>query len=210
MSSELRNENAQEIILDNTNKVSFPDFPYTFEALSEKILVSLDQFKSGYECRVCKGKGTVLKTCSCTTSDRPGFKYNEQQLLDIKDSLGFDIALAREAIKCSECGGDPSSVEVPITCPSCEGKTGLIIIPDTAKVIASSGVVVSMGRKAKELADFKIGDRILFGQHSGSMIPTKSGIMFKQMDWYQAWIRVEGAEELGAFDFIIAPEESEN
>ena len=98
-------------------------------------------------------------------------------------------------------------VDQAVTCPTCEGKTGLLVIPDTAKVIASSGVIVSMGKKARELADYKIGDRILFSVHAGSMIPTKSGLMFKQLDWYQAWIRVEGAEELGAFDFIVAPEE---
>lgn len=209
MSGEIVNEDAQEIVLDGSNKVSFPDYPYFFEALNEKILVSLDQYKSGYECKTCKGKGMVLKRCDCTKTDRPGYQYSTEQLHDIGAALGQGIRDARMIIDCPACNGDPSSVETVITCPDCEGKTGLLIIPDTAKVIASSGVVVSMGRIAREKADYKIGDRILFSIHAGSMIPTKSGLMFKQLDWYQAWIRVEGAEELGAFDFIVAPEEDQ-
>ncbi len=209
MSGEIVNEDAQEIVLDGSNKVSFPDYPYFFEALNEKILVSLDQYKSGYECRTCKGKGTVIKKCECTKHDSPGYKYSTKQIEDIGIALGTTVANERSHLVCPECVGEPSSVETVITCPDCNGKTGLLVIPDTAKVIASSGVVVSMGRIAREKADYKIGDRILFSVHAGSMIPTKSGLMFKQLDWYQAWIRVEGAEELGAFDFIVAPEEDQ-
>lgn len=207
MSSEIVSEDAQEIVLDGSNKVSFPGFPYFFEALNEKVLVSLDQYKSGYECKTCKGKGTVVKKCECTKTDRPGFRYSKQQIDDIAASINTDVATTRMELLCDYCKGKPDEVEEVITCPTCEGKTGLLVIPDTAKVIASSGVVVSMGRVAREKADYKIGDRILFSVHAGSMIPTKSGLMFKQLDWYQAWIRVEGAEELGAFDFIVAPEE---
>lgn len=166
MDRELVAENAQEIVLDKSNKVSFPGFPYLFEALNEKILVVLDQFKSGYECKTCKGKGKVA------------VKHLREDTIEV--------------------------------CPTCQGKTvgkGGIIIPETAKVLATSGVVVSMGPLAQERAGFKVGDRVLFGFHSGSMIPTKAGIMFKQMDWYQAWVKVEGAEELGAFDFLMLDEQ---
>ena len=85
MNRELANENAQEIVLDGSNKVSFPNFPYLFEALNEKVLVSLDQYKSGYECKTCKGKGTVINECECAKHDRPGMKYTEQQSSDIQE-----------------------------------------------------------------------------------------------------------------------------
>lgn len=164
---EIVHENAQEIVLDGSNSVSFPGFPYQFTAIGDNIIVSLDQFKSGYECKTCKGKGKVIR------------KEGREDMIE--------------------------------TCPTCEGKTvgkGGIIIPDTAKVLASSGVVVSMGAKAqKECTEYKVGDRVLFGFHSGSMIPTKAGIMFKRMEYYQAWIRVDGAEDLGAFDFILLENE---
>lgn len=161
---ELVSENAQEVKLDGSNTVSFPGFPYKFTAIGEQILVALDQYKSGYECARCKGKGKILNLH--------------------KDGSGL--------------------ME---TCPVCQGKSvreGGLIIPDTAKVVASSGVVVSMGVLAQERAkEYKLGDRILFSYHAGSLIPNRAGIVLKRMDWYAAWIRVDGADELSAFDFTV-------
>jgi hypothetical protein len=56
--------------------------------------------------------------------------------------------------------------------------------------------------------NFDIGDRILFGPYAGNMIPTKAGTVFKILDWNQAWCRIDGAEDLGAFDFITLDEQS--
>lgn len=165
---EIVNENAQEIKLDGSNTVEFPGFPYKFTALGEKILVSLDQYRSGYECVRCKGKGKIL---------------------DLQ----------------------PDGSGLLIECPECQGKSvreGGLIIPDTSKVIASSGIVISMGLEAqKKCTEYKIGDRILFSVHAGSLIPTRTGLGLKQMDWYQAWVKVDGADDLSAFDFVITPEE---
>lgn len=184
---EIVHENAQEIVLDGSNSVSFPGFPFTFTALGEKILVTLDQFKSGYECKTCKGAGKV-------TSKVTG-----------------------NLVVCSDCDG--KSV-----------KEGGLIIPDTAKMLANSGVVVSMGDKAmkdtrhvyynkwyerfmfwkakKYTYDFRLGDRVLFSAHAGSLIPTRAGIAFKYMDYYQPIAKVDGAEDLASFDFIV-PEEAQ-
>ena len=157
-------QNAQEIVLDGSNKVSFPGFPFKFTAIGEKILVSLDQFKSGYECKTCKGKGKV------------------------KSRLTENL----------------------VVCPTCNGsevKEGGIIIPDTAKMLANSGVVVSMGKKAQELCtEYKLGDRVLFSSHAGNFIPTRAGVAFKYMDWYQPIAKVDGAEDLASFDFIMLEE----
>lgn len=196
-------ENVQELKLDGSNKVSFPGFPYKFEALNEKILVSIDIFKSGYECKTCKGKRSIVTECSCVKKGRPGYRYSENELNEIKLALGNDIAMARHGLLCDECEGDPEKQSNTETCPACKGLGGLLVLPDTAKNLPSSGVVVSMGTVAKQRADYKIGDRVLFSPHAGTMIPTKAGLMFKYMDWYQIALRVEGADELGAFDFMI-------
>jgi hypothetical protein len=148
-----------ELKLDSSNKVAFPGFPYTFEAVNEQILISIDIFKSGYECKTCNGKRKI------------------------------EVKQGREAAE--------------IKCPDCNGLGAKIILLPDSKKLMQTGVVVSMGTKAKELAEFKIGDRVLFGVHAGSMIPTKAGLMFKRMDWYQVWLKIEGAGELDAFDFII-------
>lgn len=196
-------ENTQELQLDGSNKVSFPGFPYKFEALNEKILVSIDIFKSGYECKTCKGKRFVVTECSCVKKERPGFRYSLADLEEIKTAIGEKIAQVRYDLPCMECEGDREKQSKKETCPSCKGLGGLLVLPDTAKNLPSSGVVVSMGAVARARADYKIGDRVLFSPHAGTMIPTKAGLMFKYMDWYQIALRVEGADELGAFDFMI-------
>ena len=161
LKKELVIENTQEIVLDGSNKVTFPGFPYEFTAIGEKVLISLDQFKSGYECATCKGTGKVK----------------------------------------SKITGNP------VICPACEGKQvkeGGIIIPDTAKILANSGVVVSMGKLARErCTEYTLGDRVIFSAHAGNMIPTRAGVAFKYMDWFQPIAKVDGADDLSAFDFIV-------
>jgi hypothetical protein len=161
--SKAKEISAQELILDDSNEVSFPGYPYTFEALHEKILVSIDIFKTGYECRTCKGKGE----------------------LEAKEG--------REAVK--------------TPCPTCNGRGATLFIPENSKNLPTTGVVVSMGKVAQEKADYKIGDRILFGAYAGTMIPTKAGLMFKYMDWYLAVTKIRGAEDMAAFDFILQENE---
>lgn len=163
MQAENDTKSAQEIVLDNSNTVKFPGFPYTFEALNEKILVSIDIFKSGYECKNCKGSGKIET------------KAGREMLVE--------------------------------TCSACNGRGGLLVLPEGSKNLPTTGVVVSMGPVARKNATFKIGDRILFGAYAGTMIPTKAGLMFKYMDWYLAVIKIEGADEMSAFDFIINVEE---
>jgi len=191
-----------EIVLDETNEVAFPGFPYKFEALGEKILVSIDVFKSGYECKECKGKKVILHICSCEKGGHRGLKYSSEDLDYIKASIGEDVALARESMVCGECNGVPESQKYEQECSKCKGLGALLHLPDNAKNLPTSGVVVSIGKECKNL-HYKIGDRILFGPYAGSLIPTKAGLMFKVMDAHQAWCKITGGGDLAAFDFII-------
>ena len=208
MSKEIVEEGTQELVLDNSNKVSFPGFPYKLEAINEQILVSIDVFKSGYECKECHGKGKIKYECSCVREGHHAFKYSKEQLEEIETALGPEALNSSRSKICPECVGDPSSVAKDEACAACKGVGATILIPKTAEQLPVTGVVVSMGRQAKKLADFKIGDRVLFGFHAGSLIPTKAGIMLKRMDWFQVWLTIEGADELGAFDFLIQEDNS--
>jgi co-chaperonin GroES (HSP10) len=159
---ERKGKATTELTLDGTNKVSFPDQPYKLEALGKKIIVAIDIFKSGYECRACAGKGTQT-----------------------------------------------TSAGIVLTCPDCKGRGFWLELPQTSKSLPTTGVVVSIGNRCNlEKLGYKIGDRIVFGPYAGSMLPTKLGLMFKILDWNQAWATVEGAEELGAFDFVMQAEVS--
>jgi hypothetical protein len=53
-------ETTSAVKRDNSNKATVEGFPYEFEARGPNILVAVDVFKSGYECKTCKGTGTIL------------------------------------------------------------------------------------------------------------------------------------------------------
>src|SRR6266567_4619718 len=160
------------VINDGSNEVSIPGFPYIFIAKGDKILVSVDVFKSGYECKECLGKGRIQDNCICESSDRPGFKY---------DSQGLAIEPERrKEMFCAFCGGDYLSKRIDKVCPSCEGKGALIYIPDQSKVLPTTGVVVSLGEKVDKALGIKLHDRVLFSAYVGQMVPTRApGVVFK-------------------------------
>ena len=200
-------KSSQEVKLDGSNKVSMPGFAYSFEALGERILVSLDIPLSGFECKVCKGKKRIKYECECVTARRPGFRYQEHQIREFKHAISEAVAAHREKMICPSCNGDPASVRRSDICTECNGMGGVLWIPRKDKELPCTGVVVSMGSIAREKASFKVGDRILFSQHAGSMIPNKAGLPFKYMDWYAGAVKIEGADEISAFDFILSSTE---
>lgn len=201
------NLSPTELVLDNSNKIGFPGYPYLFEALGKKIIVSIDIFKSGYECKVCKGRKKTETICVCETYDHPGLRYSNEEIATIRENLGSDVSDARAALPCPECKGDYISMRRVETCTACKGLGAVLILPETSRNLPTSGVVVSIGNRVNlEKLGYKVGDRILFGPYAGSMIPTKAGLLFKILDWNSAWCRVEGADELGAFDFVLQDE----
>lgn len=159
-------KSSVEVVLDNSNQVAFPGFPFTFRALNEKILISIDIHMTGYECKVCKGKRKI------------------------------EVKQGRETTL--------------VDCAACQGRGASLVLPESSKNLPTTGIIVSMGKVAREkLAeeDVHIGDRILFGPYAGSMIPTKAGLMFKYMDWYLGVVKIEGASDMSAFDFVLQTED---
>ena len=201
---------AQELKLDGTNKVSFPGFKYIFEALGEKILVSIDIFKSGYECKVCLGKKRVETKCLCEENEHPGARYSNEEIKAIREALGSNIADERAALHCPECRGDYVSMRKIDTCNACKGRGAVLHLPDSSKNLPTTGIIVSIGNLVDPVkANFKVGDRIVFGPYAGQMLPTKVGLLFKILDWNNAMLKVEGAEDLSAFDFVLQDREAE-
>jgi co-chaperonin GroES (HSP10) len=158
------------VVRDESNYASFPGFPYKIRARGEAIIVVVDLFKSGYECKTCKGTGKIaMKRVQMT-----GTKLGEAKLID-------DY----------------------VTCSTCNGKTGTLVLPDEAKSLPCTGVIVSIGTGASHRDDLKLYDRVLFGPHSGRFIPiSKAGALLKIMHEREATAVVEGGEDLAAFDFI--------
>lgn len=120
----------------------------------DKIVILLDKFKTGFECKVCAGAGTLEACPRCAGSGKDRF----QQI-------------------CPSCYGDNTKFQGQ-TCTACHGIGTSIVIPESAKAIPTSGIVVSIGPECKFR---KVGDRVLFGAHTGYMLPFKGNVKLRIM-----------------------------
>lgn len=118
------------------------------EAIEDKILVLIDKFKSGYECKDCNETGTYAG-CECTRRGSFGTKENGK-------ICAFRDACARQ--------------QLGTTCRTCQGTGTTLIMPENARAIPTSGVIVSVGPLCKSR---KITERVLFGAHTGYYLPFK-------------------------------------
>src|SRR5271167_3021653 len=121
--------NATQINKDDSNYAEFPGFPYKMRAVGSKILVIVDTFKSGYECRECKGVGHRIGLVPQRTTEMLGPNLPTMQM-----------------------------VETKITCESCNGKGTLLHLSDESKSLPCTGVVASLGAEAKAKSEFKLYD----------------------------------------------------
>lgn len=188
------------VIDDGSNEASIPGFPYRFKAQGDKILVAVDIFKSGYECKTCKGDGKISSHCPCEDSRRPGFKY-------AMDDPKTVYTEAQSMAKCPECKGNYEQARKSIECPDCQGKCALLYLADESKSLPTTGVVVSKGAEVK-WEDIKLNSRVLFGAYSGTMIPTRApGVVFKVLREHEILLTISGGEDMAAFDFVTIDKE---
>ncbi len=186
------NTGSTMVIDDGTNRATIPGLPYEFEATGDKVLVAVDIFRSGYECKDCGGSGRIISQCPCTKTARPGYKY--------ADAVEGE---SRYHTYCPECQGDPDSKNVDVECASCKGRGHWVFVPDSSKTLPTTGVVVSIGGGVTDPL-IKNGGRVLYGAYSGTMIPTKEpGIAFKFLREHEILGFIYNGEDLGAFDFVV-------
>jgi hypothetical protein len=111
------------------------------EATGDRIIVVQDEFRSGMECIVCKGKdirslegGEAGRTVSVVECD--GCKG--------KGTITREGVRADEihVLKCSQCGGKGWT-----PCPACEGKGGIIVFAQQDEKRPTTGTIVSVGWK---------------------------------------------------------------
>jgi co-chaperonin GroES (HSP10) len=112
-----------------------------FWALGDRILIKEDEFRTGYECATCEGKGYV----TCTTC--AGSKHYSIE--------GHD----RTCTACNEGG--------QVLCPTCEGKGGLIVAPEISQRRPTTGQIVSCGADVKNL---KLGESVLYSNFAGYVV----------------------------------------
>ena len=150
------------------NVLELTDFGIGMEAIGDKIIVLMDSYRSGYECTVCKGAGKVrqFSRCKCDPDE-----WNMETHLERGTKNRFGEP-------CDICGGNYLSKRVDsiVECPQCHGKGATLIIPDTAKSLPTTGIVVSIGPDADRSFLHK---RILVGPYSGVFCPMKGNIPVK-------------------------------
>jgi hypothetical protein len=129
------------------------------EAIEDKILILLDKYKSGYECKDCNETGIFI-SCECERKHMPG-RY-------ISGNINRE---------CRFCRGNYEEQRGK-KCPTCKGIGNTVIIPDTSQAIPTSGVIVSVGPKCKNR---KIAERVLFGSHTGYFLPFKGNAKIRCM-----------------------------
>ena len=122
------------------------------EATEDKVVILLDKFKTGFECSNCKGTG-LLGKCGC------------------------DAGVNRFGTACTKCNGEPDK-NVGDDCPICKGRGTSIIIPESSKSLPTSGIIVSAGPQCSKRA---VGERILFGAHTGYYLPFKGNVRLRIM-----------------------------
>ena len=159
------------------------------EAVEDKIIIMLDPFKTGFECKVCDGTG-VERRCDCVT--------------------GLD----RFQQACKKCGGNPDAF-VGKECRSCKGIGSLLVIPESAKSLPTSGRIVSMGPNCKKDASGKsimeIGQRYLFGVHVGYFLPFKGNILLRCMREHEILCRIYSLDKhIAMGDYFAVPDETAN
>lgn len=126
-------------------------------AIEDKVIILLDKFKSGYECTMCSGSGEGRRCIDCVNG---------------VNSRGF---------KCKVCDGDTDRW-IGKTCPQCNGRGSTIIIPDSAKALPTSGIIVSIGPDCKKR---RVGERVVFGAHVGFFLPFKGNVRLRMMREYE-------------------------
>ena len=127
------------------------------EAIEDKILILIDKFKSGFECKDCNETGSYV-ACECVReTGTQGVKKNGK-------TCAFREACSRQMIG--------------TTCNTCNGTGSTLVMPENARAIPTSGVIVSVGPDCKSR---KIGERVLFGAHTGYYLPFKGAAKIRCM-----------------------------
>ena len=111
-----------------------------FQALGDRIIALEDEFRSGYECRTCKGKG--MSVCS--------------------ECEGTGRSARVPSARCSTCQG-----AMTITCPECGGKGGILAIPEVSQRRPTTGTIVTAGEECKTL---KVGDSVMYSNFCGHVV----------------------------------------
>lgn len=129
------------------------------EAIENKILILIDKFRSGYECKDCNETG-IFVSCECERNGTPG-----------------RIVTRLADKECPYCNGNYATKKGN-PCVACKGTGSTLVMPENARAIPTSGIIVSVGPLCTTR---KIAERVLFGAHTGYYLPFKGNAKIRCM-----------------------------
>jgi len=114
------------------------------EALSDRIIILQDEYRSGYECPRCEERNV----------------HNNVSLVKCDNCDGTGKSVIVKDGKCSQCAGNGWHA-----CPECKGKGGLLASSDRDKdKRPTTGTVVSIGHDVVKVSR---GERVMFPSYVG-------------------------------------------
>lgn len=152
------------------NIIGLVELGIGLEAVGDNILVLIDSYRSGYECTACKGTGKLRRVVRCVCDP------------DIEDSkLDFPRGERnRFGAECEACHGSylETRVDDVVVCHKCEGKGATLVIPETAKSLPTTGIILSIGPDVTRKG-IALNKRVICTPHSGVGLPMKGNIPVK-------------------------------
>lgn len=151
---------AAKDIKDNGNEKEWAiisaesDSPMALRPIDDKILVLVDKFKTGYECKTCDGKGHTGEECpNCHGSGTEVFRQP-----DDTETIG----------RCRVCtvgSGDGRKSLKYKPCADCHGLQARLIVPETNERKPTTGKVIAAGQNANF---YKVGTTVVFTNYTGT------------------------------------------
>lgn len=161
---------ALEVDAGEDNIVGLIEIGIGLEAVGDNILVLIDSYRSGYECTACMGTGQLRMKSRCTCDpDSPDDKLDQPR--GTRNRFGAP---------CESCNGDYMSrrIDMTVACDKCKGKGSSLFIPDNAKSMPTTGVILSKGPDVTR-GGIEINKRIIATPHSGVFLPMKGNVPIK-------------------------------
>jgi co-chaperonin GroES (HSP10) len=84
--------------VDEKNVVEFPDAGIAFKAIANKIIILVDDYKSGYECAICGGTGKLFMSggAQCPACKGTGHSLHIPEVSQSLPSTGVIVSIGED------------------------------------------------------------------------------------------------------------------
>ena len=177
-----------EVNIDNDNAVELTELQIQLEAVEDKIIILVDNFKSGYECKECGGTGKIKSPVvegamkDCTACGGKGGLLIVPEVAKTLPTLGTVLSMG------------PKTKWMEMQKAFYEAQWWKIwIFKRFLKYFKDSDIAKSIR--------IRPGARVLFQPHVGTFIPVKGNIRLKVMRAHEPLCVLYGTDEASK-DFI--------